>query len=51
VQVSHGTAQGLYDTIIMFFNKNNINYKKNLVGFASDGANVMFGNHHSVKSS
>jgi len=50
VQVSDGTAQGLYDTIIMFFNKNNINYKKNLVGFASDGANVMFGNHHSVKS-
>jgi len=50
VQVSDRTAQDLYDNIIMFFNKNNINYKKNLVGFASDDANVMFGNHHSVKS-
>lgn len=29
--------------------QHNIPYKKNLVGFASDGANVMFGANNSVK--
>ncbi|KAL5237061.1 hypothetical protein ACI65C_004471 [Semiaphis heraclei] len=34
----------------LFFNTNNIPYKDNLIGFASDGANVMFSCKHSVKT-
>lgn len=40
----------LYNHITTFFQNNNIPYKKNLLGFASDGANVMMGEHHSLMS-
>lgn len=46
--VDSGDATSLYNLIIDDFSTNNIPYKTNLVGFASDGANVMFGAHHSV---
>jgi len=48
--ISHATANNIFDVIIKFFNKNNIPYKDNLIGFASDGANAMFGCKHSVKT-
>lgn len=50
IEVSDASAKGVYDAIIHFFNSHDIPYKQNLAGFASDGANVMFGSKHSVKS-
>jgi len=50
IEVSDASAKGVYDAIINFFNTHAILYKQNLAGFASDGANVMFGNKHSIKS-
>jgi len=38
----------MFNEIIAFFIKNDIPYEKNMVGFASDGANVMMGRHNSV---
>lgn len=49
-EITNGTAQGIYDAITNVFEKHNIAYKTNMVGFASDGANTMFGSHHSVKT-
>ncbi|KAF0730139.1 zinc finger protein 862-like, partial [Aphis craccivora] len=50
IKVPKASAKDIFDAIVNFFNEMNVPYKKNLVGFASDGANVMFGKHHSVKS-
>lgn len=50
IEVSDASAKGVYDAIIHFFNTHDIPYKHNLAGFASDGASVMFGNKHSVKT-
>lgn len=47
-QVEQGTAEGLYTLVTEFFNENGIPYKSNLVAFASDGANLMFGQHNSL---
>jgi len=49
IPVSNATAQNIFDVLIYFFNTNNIPYKTNLIGFASDGANTMFDRKHSVK--
>jgi hypothetical protein len=46
---TQGTAQHLYDVIIETFVKKDIPLK-NIVGFASDGCNVMMGEHNSVAS-
>lgn len=46
--VKEATAEALYSIIVNFFNENNVPYKKNMVGFASDGANNMMGKHNSV---
>lgn len=50
IEVSDASAKGVYDAIINFFSTHDIPYKHNLAGFASDGANVMFGNKHSIKT-
>lgn len=50
IPVPAATAQALYDEITGHFNKLNINYKQNLIGFAADGANVMMGIHNSVST-
>lgn len=42
------TAEGIFNVIVDFFNTNEIPYRENLVGFASDGANVMMGGKNSV---
>lgn len=46
---AQGTAQHLYDLIINTFLKKNISLE-NIVGFASDGCNLMMGEHNSVAS-
>lgn len=49
-ELSHATANDVFNEIITFFKENSIPCKENLVGFASDGAAVIFGNKHSVKT-
>ncbi|XP_058467037.1 uncharacterized protein LOC131439941 [Malaya genurostris] len=41
-------AKSIYSAIINKFVMDDIPYKKNLIGFAADGANVMFGSNNSV---
>lgn len=41
-------ADDIHGKIIKFFKTYNIPYKENLIGFASDGANVMAGQNNSV---
>jgi hypothetical protein len=43
------SANGIYSVIIEFLQKHKIPYKRNLVGFASDGANNMMGSNHSLQ--
>lgn len=50
IKLSAADATTIYTHIVDFFVKHNIPYKNNLIGFASDGANVMMGEHHSVMS-
>jgi len=49
-EISNAIANGVFEAIMDFFQKNNIPYQKNLIGFASDGAASMFGINHSVKT-
>jgi len=49
IDISDGNALGVYNDIIHFFSEHSIPYKKNLVGFAADGASTVFGLKHSVK--
>jgi hypothetical protein len=44
------TANAIFNLIVDAFNKENIPYKINLIGFAADGANVMMGNKNSVST-
>ncbi|XP_018403791.1 PREDICTED: uncharacterized protein LOC108780510, partial [Cyphomyrmex costatus] len=44
------SATALYNIIINFFNKFEIPFKENMIGFAADGANTMMGDHHSLKT-
>jgi hypothetical protein len=46
--VNSATSQALYDLVINFFDENNILYKKNMIGYASDGANNMMDSHNSL---
>lgn len=48
IELSSADATTLYNHIVKVFNENGIPYKSNLIGFASDGANVMMGAHHSL---
>lgn len=48
IKLSKADANTLYSEIIHIFNRYDIPYKQNLIGFASDGANVMMGTHHSL---
>lgn len=48
IEVADGTAQNIYQNIVDFFIKNNVDYKNRLVGFAADGASTMMGRHNSV---
>jgi hypothetical protein len=48
IEVNSATSQALYDHVINFFDENNISYKKNMIGYASDGANNMMGSHNSL---
>ncbi|XP_039969719.1 uncharacterized protein LOC120781553 [Bactrocera tryoni] len=48
IPIVDGTATALYGKIVEYFVEKNIPYKSNMIGFASDGANVMFGDKHSL---
>lgn len=50
IKIDKADASTLYNHIVNFFETNVIPYKDNLIGIASDGANVMMGEHHSVIS-
>lgn len=50
IQISNATALSVFNAVVSFFNKNNIPFKENLIGFAADGDNTMFGDRHSVKT-
>ncbi|KYN29921.1 hypothetical protein ALC57_00622 [Trachymyrmex cornetzi] len=48
--VDGSSAIALYNIIINFFNKFEIPFKENMIGFAADGANAMMGDRHSLKT-
>lgn len=50
IKLVEADASSLYRHICEAFTSKQIPYKENLIGFASDGANVMMGEHHSVKA-
>ncbi|KAL0849463.1 hypothetical protein ABMA28_013746 [Loxostege sticticalis] len=50
IPLQDATAQILYDHIVKFFADNEIPYRQNMIGFASDGANTMMGQHNSLAS-
>lgn len=50
IKLSDATAEVLFDKIIHSFKDHNLELEKNMIGFASDGANVMMGNNNSVMS-
>ncbi|CAG9793241.1 unnamed protein product [Diatraea saccharalis] len=48
IPITNGSAKVLYQKTVEYFNEKEIPYKKNLLGFASDSANVMFGGNNSM---
>jgi hypothetical protein len=50
LDVVDGTSNGLYTLLIDFFNKHEIPYKSNMIGFAADGTNTMMGAHNSLQA-
>ncbi|XP_060519780.1 uncharacterized protein LOC132697984 [Cylas formicarius] len=48
IPIVDGTATALYGKIVEYFVEKNIPYKSNMIGFASDGVNVMFGDKYSL---
>lgn len=48
IPLEAANAATLFQHILNFFTENNIPFKENLIGFASDGANVMMGRNNSV---
>ncbi|CAH1106949.1 unnamed protein product [Psylliodes chrysocephalus] len=49
IPIRYARAEDIYN-ITTYFQEKNVPYKTNLVGFASDGANVMTGKYNSVMS-
>lgn len=50
IPIADASARHIYDVIVAFFVNHDINYTKNLVGFAADGANNMMGKNNSVQA-
>ncbi|CAH0401798.1 unnamed protein product [Chilo suppressalis] len=48
IPLEEANAATIFEHIVNFFRSNNIPYKHNLIGFTSDGANVMMGRNNSV---
>lgn len=48
LKVSSSTASDLHNDLVSFFEEKNIPFKENMIGFAADGTNSMFGQHHSL---
>ena len=47
IEVTHSDATTITDTLVSFFERSNIPLL-NIIGYASETTNVMFGEHHSV---
>lgn len=43
-------STALHNKCKEYFDNENIPYKENMIGFAADGANIMFGSHHSLST-
>lgn len=50
IPIVEGTASALHNECKEYFDNENIPYKENMIGFAADGANTMFGSHHSLST-
>nr|CAI5858517.1 unnamed protein product [Callosobruchus analis] len=50
IPVVDGTATALHSACTKYFVEKNIPYKENMVGFAADKTNPMFGQHHSLST-
>ncbi|XP_045510218.1 uncharacterized protein LOC123705479 [Colias croceus] len=50
IPIVDGTASALHNECKEYFDNENIPYKENMIGFAADGANTMFGSHHSLST-
>ena len=48
IPVKDGTARGLYNSVLEQFERDGIPYKTNMVGYGSDGANVVAGCNESL---
>lgn len=48
LELSDATANGIFNSVLNFMVENGIPYKDNLIGFAADGENTMFGSNNSV---
>jgi hypothetical protein len=46
-QVTDATHKRLFQLIVKFFTEHGIPFQENMIGFGSDGANVMFGSSSS----
>lgn len=50
IPIVEGTASALHNECKEYFDNENIPYKNNMIGFAADGANTMYGSHHSLST-
>ncbi|XP_055585459.1 uncharacterized protein LOC129738300 [Uranotaenia lowii] len=50
IELVEADATTIYNAIVLKFQEDNIPYKNNMIGFGSDGANVMLGGVHSVSA-
>ncbi|XP_074035368.1 uncharacterized protein [Leptinotarsa decemlineata] len=50
IPIVDGSASALHEKCKQYFDNQNIPYKQNMIGFAADGANTMFGPHHSLST-
>lgn len=48
IEMAEYDATTIYNTVIEQFANDEVPYKHNMIGFAADGANVMFGGNHSL---
>lgn len=50
IPIVDGSASALHEKCKQYFDNQSIPYKQNMIGFAADGANTMFGQHHSLST-
>ena len=50
LEVTHCDAENLFKALVSAFERDSIPFENNIIGFAADTTNVMFGDHNSVAS-